>query len=92
MRTTRWFISTVAMILGVISLAFAASEGQEDASSSIAVWTFLGLCALIVVGQLLPAFRAMRPPEKIAHQQVAEAHATDEGSQVEPAVGSGREQ
>ncbi len=34
--------------------AFAATAVRED-NSGIFVWIFLGFCALIVIGQLLPA-------------------------------------
>jgi hypothetical protein len=34
--------------------AFAATGIRED-NSGIFVWVFLGFCALIVIGQLLPA-------------------------------------
>lgn len=83
MKTARWFIGTIAMILGPISYAVAATE-QEDKSSSIAVWTFLGLCALIIIGQLLPALRAVTPKEKIVEQPLAEAAATADVRQDEP--------
>ncbi len=36
------------------SSAFAATGARED-NSGIVVWAFLGLCALIVVAQLVPA-------------------------------------
>lgn len=35
--------------------AYAAAGVRED-NSSIFVWIFLALCALIIVGQLIPAF------------------------------------
>ncbi|MBI4633123.1 MAG: hypothetical protein HY742_04470 [Deltaproteobacteria bacterium] len=34
--------------------AYAAAGARED-NSSIFVWIFLALCALIIVGQLIPA-------------------------------------
>ena len=36
------------------NLAYAANGVRED-NSSIFVWIFLALCALIIVGQLIPA-------------------------------------
>lgn len=49
---------TIAMVLaaqfGLVSNLFAATGGREDASMLL-VWLFLGMCALIVIVQLLPA-------------------------------------
>ena len=46
----------LATIMGIIApaTAFAASGSNED--SGIFVWIFLGFFAMIVVGQLVPAF------------------------------------
>ena len=46
----------LATVLGIIApaTAFAASGSGED--SGIFVWIFLGFFAMIVVGQLVPAF------------------------------------
>ncbi len=43
-------------VAGIIpaATAFAATGARED-NSGIFVWIFLGFCALIVIGQLLPA-------------------------------------
>ena len=43
-------------IAGIVpaATAFAATGARED-NSGIFVWIFLGFCALIVIGQLLPA-------------------------------------
>lgn len=45
---------TLMIVLGLASTAYAATGAGED-SSSIFVWIFLALCALIIVGQLIPA-------------------------------------
>lgn len=50
------------LIAGIIALAWAApvalaSEAVREDGSSLAVYIFLGFCALIVVAQLLPIFR-----------------------------------
>jgi hypothetical protein len=92
MKTMTKYFAAAAVALGAISQVFAATEGQEDASSSIAVWTFLGLCALIVVGQLLPALRSVAPKEKLAESKMAEAHATNDGSQGTPTGIPGKEE
>lgn len=54
MRATRWSLVTTA--LTVATPAFAA--GRED-TSGIFVWVFLGLCALIVAAQVIPALLMM---------------------------------
>ena len=47
--------TTVTLMIweGLANPAFAA--GAREDSSSIFVWIFLALCALIIVGQLIPA-------------------------------------
>lgn len=54
MRATR--SSLVPIVLAVATPAFAA--GRED-TSGIFVWAFLGLCALIVAAQVVPALLMM---------------------------------
>ncbi len=71
MKATRWIIATTATILGALSCAYAATEGRGDDGSNTMIWIFLGMCALIVIGQLLPAFRATKPEGKIAEPQAA---------------------
>jgi hypothetical protein len=45
---------TLMIWQGMANPAFAA--GAREDNSSIFVWIFLALCALIIVGQLIPAF------------------------------------
>ncbi len=45
-------------VLVPASAAFAATPARED-NSGIVVWAFLGICALIVVAQLVPAVMVM---------------------------------
>ncbi len=75
MKATRWVIATTTTILGALSCAYAATEGRGDDGSNTMIWIFLGMCALIVIGQLLPAFRATKPEGKIAEPQAATAQA-----------------
>ena len=49
---------TLAMVLGSVAPALAASGARED-NSGIFVWLFLGFCALIIVAQLVPAVLTM---------------------------------
>lgn len=50
--------STLAMVLGSVTSALAASGARED-NSGVLVWIFLGFCALIIVAQLAPAVLTM---------------------------------
>lgn len=54
MRATR--LGLVTAVLTVATPALAA--GRED-TSGIFVWAFLGLCALIVAAQVIPALLMM---------------------------------
>ncbi len=77
MKAKRWFIGTVAAILGTISSGYAATDSWGFDDGNMLIWVFLGMCALIVVGQLLPAFRATKPEGKLAEPQTAEARAVN---------------
>lgn len=57
MRTLATIIGTVAGVMPVTS-AFAASGASED-NSGILATIFFGLCAIIVVGQLVPSLMVM---------------------------------
>ncbi|NTW98709.1 MAG: hypothetical protein HGB35_02025 [Geobacteraceae bacterium] len=50
-------LTTLMGILAPVT-AFAATGARED-TSGIFVWVFLGLCALIVVAQVIPALLLM---------------------------------
>ncbi len=50
--------STLALVMGSVTSALAASGARED-NSGVFVWIFLGFCALIVVAQLVPAVLTM---------------------------------
>lgn len=47
-------LSILATLSGLSSNALAATGARED-SSMLLVWAFLGMCALIVIIQLMPA-------------------------------------
>lgn len=69
----------LAITLGIIwmmlpaSLICAAGNGRED-DGGFFTWLFIGLCALIVVLQVLPALMRMMglARETKVHEQVAE--------------------
>lgn len=50
--------STLALVMGSVTSALAASGARED-NSGVFVWIFLGFCALIIVAQLIPAVLTM---------------------------------
>lgn len=50
--------STLALVLGSVTSALAASGARED-NSGVFVWIFLGFCALIIVAQMVPAILTM---------------------------------
>lgn len=54
----RTLINTIIATIATTTSAFAASGARED-NSGIFAWVFLGLCALIVIGQLAPAIMMM---------------------------------
>jgi len=54
MKVTRTALMTMAVTTGLATDLFAASAERVD-SSSILIWAFLGMCALIVILQLMPA-------------------------------------
>lgn len=67
--------STLAMVLGSVTSALAASGARED-NSGVLVWIFLGFCALIIVAQLAPAVLTMigmakGVAESVGHKAVA---------------------
>lgn len=55
MKTTAVGIMTVTALLGALPVALAATKSQGD-GSQLAIYIFLGMCALIIVVQLFPMF------------------------------------
>ena len=47
-------IATTLIATGIAGNAIAATAARED-TSGVFVWIFLGVCALIVVAQVVPA-------------------------------------
>ena len=60
-----------AAVAGFAYCVFAATRGMKE-SGDLLVWGFLGFCALIIVGQLLPAFSSFMSAKKVAEQQLQE--------------------
>jgi FixJ family two-component response regulator len=63
-----------AGILGIAAIAMAVPTPNGD-TSEFAMWAFLGFCALIVVGQLIPAFFVFKTARDVAAQHAREAAA-----------------
>ena len=50
-------MKTLASIIGIIAPAtVCAAEHATEAESGIFVWIFAGMCALVLVAQVVPAF------------------------------------
>ena len=56
MNALPWIVGVVALILGTNYISLSAASRGHDGNSMV-VWIFLGFCALIVIGQILPIFR-----------------------------------
>lgn len=53
MKTTAAGMMTIAALLAAVTSALAAAPAKND-GSQLAIYIFLGMCAMIVVVQLLP--------------------------------------
>jgi hypothetical protein len=53
MKTTAAGMIVIAALLAAVTSAFAATTAQND-GSQLAIYIFLGMCAMIIVVQLLP--------------------------------------
>ena len=89
-RTARTIIGAVTAVLaGVASRAVASSGGRED-SSDFVIWGFLSFCALIIVGQLLPALVSFMSAKRLAQRRIQEQLAVSgENRQAEPVFDEG---
>ena len=57
-RALPWIAGMAALIFGTSYLSLLAAKN----GSNVAIWVFLGFCALIVAAQLLPIFRIKLKP------------------------------
>ena len=71
MRALPWVLCLTALVFGSSYLCLS-KKGYHG--SSFAIWIFLGFCALVVVGQLLPIFGVKLPPGKEKEQQESAPH------------------
>lgn len=44
----------LSVLLAATAMPALAAEAEREVSGNLAVWIFLGFCALIVIAQLLP--------------------------------------
>jgi CheY-like chemotaxis protein len=63
-----WIIGVVVLMVGTDYLSLSAA-GSAQEGGSLAVWIFLGFCALIVMGQMLPIFRVKLVPGQAEGRQ-----------------------
>jgi DNA-binding NtrC family response regulator len=82
MKARTKVIGAAGTILGIAAIATAVPSPSGD-SSEFAMWGFLGFCALIIVGQLIPAFFVFKTAREVAAQHAREAAAA---KQEAPAV------
>jgi FixJ family two-component response regulator len=82
MKAKTKVIGAAGTILGITAIAMAVLLPSGD-TSEFAMWGFLGFCALIIVGQLIPAFFVFKTAREVAAQHAREAAAT---KQEAPAV------
>lgn len=78
MRTTTAMraISTATAISAVCA-GQAGAAGRVDDGSGMVIWGFLGFCALILVGQLLPALVSFLSAKKVVEQAIEESLGVD---------------
>jgi Na+/proline symporter len=83
LTTQRVIVTVTAAVTCSATPAMALTGGGD--SSELVVWGFLGFCALIIVGQLLPAFFSFMSAKKVAEKRLQEELAARETQQT-PAV------
>lgn len=77
MRAAKWSLMTAILTTATPALA----GGRED-TSGIFVWAFLGLCALIIAAQVVPAVLMMVGAARGMAKTVQEAAAKPVGSEA----------
>jgi DNA-binding NtrC family response regulator len=65
-----WLAGMAALILGTNYVSLPSTHGTQS-GGSFSVWLFLGFCAMIVIGQLLPIFRIKLQLGRADHRQAA---------------------
>ena len=70
MHALPWILGVAALIMGTDYLSLSAANRVQE-GGSLAVWIFLGFCALVVMGQMLPIFRLKLVPGRADGRQAA---------------------
>jgi DNA-binding NtrC family response regulator len=78
MNALSWVVGIAALILGTNYLALPGANSVHQ-GNSLAVWIFLGFCAMVVTGQLLPIFRIKLALSRADHRAAARANSTRGG-------------
>ena len=81
MKTARNFLWTVGLILGTAAPVLAATGRQDN--SGLFVWAFLGVCALIIAAQVIPAVIMMIGTARAVAKGVKEPELAPAESQAE---------
>jgi hypothetical protein len=63
--------AALAASTGPASRAFASAVGGDDGSSFV-IWGFIGFCAVILVGQLVPAIFNFLTARKVLERRIQE--------------------
>jgi len=74
-----------AAVAGLVYCVFAAIRGMKE-SGDLVLWGFLGFFALIIVGQLLPAFLSLVAAKKVAAGRIQDELAISDGKRQEESV------
>jgi DNA-binding response OmpR family regulator len=75
-KTAAIVTALVAAVAGFVYCVIAATRSVKE-NGDLVVWGFLGFCALIVVGQLIPAYISMKAAKKVMEQKIRENLADD---------------
>lgn len=71
MKPTRT-ITLIVALTGALALPALAAGEDRVPPGDLAIWIFLGFCALIVLAQLVPLARALLKKKEVAdHAEVA---------------------
>ena len=81
MKIARNILWTIGLTLGTAAPALAATGRQDN--SGLFVWAFLGLCALIVAAQVIPAVLMMIGTARAVAKGIKESELTPAQSKVE---------
>jgi DNA-binding response OmpR family regulator len=76
----------IAAIAGLVYCAVAFTKEMNNNGGDLVIWGFLGFCAVIIVGQLIPAFFSFLAAKKEAEQRMQNEFAAGSKKQEAYAV------